>query len=151
DFGGGDLFVAMGLRSFFPNAKIVAVDSAYLDSILESLRSSQMAQGIQALRSLDAWTPQKGEEASGVLMLDVLEHCASDTEILAMVRDSGKVLDNTTWVITVPAWQWLSTRHDTFLGHYRRYSLPRLKRALTVTDLKPVTQGYFFACLLLPR
>lgn len=49
-------------------------------------------------------------------------------------------------VITVPAYQWLFTYHDTINEHYRRYSLKRLKKLLLENgfEIEKITYFNFF-------
>ncbi|RWM36170.1 bifunctional 2-polyprenyl-6-hydroxyphenol methylase/3-demethylubiquinol 3-O-methyltransferase UbiG [Mesorhizobium sp.] len=60
-----------------------------------------------------------------VCLFDVLEHVAEDEASLATIRrilrPGGKV------VLTVPAHQWLWSKHDVGLHHMRRYSRALLK------------------------
>jgi hypothetical protein len=55
---------------------------------------------------------------------------------------------NTRLLITVPAFQSLWTRHDVFLGHYRRYNRRLLRHRLEVAGLTVVDDGYFFLSLV---
>ena len=54
-------------------------------------------------------------------------------------------------LITVPAYQSIFSRHDIFLGHYRRYNLPELFDLTNSCGLKVLTSGYLFFSLLLPK
>jgi hypothetical protein len=85
-----------------------------------------------------------------MLLLDVIEHVDDDRALLAgllrdRLRQGGAVL------VSVPAWQALYTRHDLFLGHYRRYRPADLHRLLTQVGLQRVRGGGLFHGLLLPR
>lgn len=63
-----------------------------------------------------------------VTMIDVLEHIKNDTLVLKKIKKilkkDGKLL------IVVPANQFLYCKRDKDLGHYRRYSLDTLNKAL---------------------
>jgi hypothetical protein len=151
DFGGGDLFVALGVKHFFPNAQITSIDSAYSPDLISSLKASAQMRQLTAYRSLDEWKPESGGRADVVLLLDVLEHCENDQAILKMLRASGKVSHGALWVITVPAFQSLFTRYDQFLGHFRRYGFGQLRGAVENSGLDVKAGGYFFGSLILPR
>jgi SAM-dependent methyltransferase len=72
--------------------------------------------------------PLGGRSFDLVCLFDVLEHVAEDRESLAALRDmlkpGGKVL------LTVPAHQWLWSKHDVILHHFRRYSRTLLRRRI---------------------
>ncbi len=59
---------------------------------------------------------------------DVLEHCDPEgqavDEIARVLRPGGRLL------LSVPAYSWAWTDHDVQAGHYRRYTRPRLVRAI---------------------
>jgi SAM-dependent methyltransferase len=72
--------------------------------------------------------PFAARSFDAVLMLDVLEHFADETALLAGVR---RVLrPDGVLLVSVPAYQWLWSGHDRILHHVRRYTAPRLRRAL---------------------
>jgi 2-polyprenyl-3-methyl-5-hydroxy-6-metoxy-1,4-benzoquinol methylase len=81
-----------------------------------------------------------------LVMHDVLEHIEDEAEAVAaigrLVRPGGEA------VISVPAYQWLFGSHDRMLGHYRRYTLPRLK-ALFAKDFE-VAHARYFGSLFIP-
>lgn len=64
------------------------------------------------------------EQYDMVALLDVLEHVEEDSAALAGIRrvlkPGGKLL------LTVPAYQWLWSQHDTAHHHFRRYTRARL-------------------------
>jgi SAM-dependent methyltransferase len=59
---------------------------------------------------------------------DVVEHCEPEDRALAelrrVLRPGGRLL------LSVPAYQWAWTDHDVRAGHHRRYTRPRLRRAV---------------------
>ena len=61
-----------------------------------------------------------------VLMMDVLEHVADDTALLA--EYAAKVRAGTRFLLTVPAHMWMWSGHDVFLQHYRRYTIGEVDR-----------------------
>ena len=74
-------------------------------------------------------------------MFDVLEHIEDDCEALVAVRKhmnaGGKLF------LTVPAYQWMWTRHDDVNHHYRRYSKARLSSVMQRAGWKIEQVGYF--------
>jgi Methyltransferase domain len=82
-----------------------------------------------------------GKSYGVVGMFDVLEHIAAESESLRAVRDhmtpDGKLF------VTVPAYQWLWSRHDYVSHHQRRYTKGSLARALTAAGWEIDQIGYF--------
>ena len=81
-----------------------------------------------------------------VLMMDVLEHVDDDVAILA--EYSSKVPREASFLITVPAFQFLWSAHDEFLEHRRRYTLPQLESVVHKADLSVERSAYYFAAVL---
>jgi hypothetical protein len=52
--------------------------------------------------------------------------------------------------VTVPAYAWLWSRHDELLGHRRRYTAGRLRRAAGAAGLAPERLTYFNTLLAPP-
>lgn len=83
-----------------------------------------------------------------VLMMDVLEHVDDD---LALVNRYEAVLtaserrNQTTWVISVPAFAWMWSGHDVFLGHKRRYHQPQLAALFRRPGWRIDTLCFYFA------
>ena len=84
-------------------------------------------------------------DASLVLMMDVLEHVDDD---VALVRDLlPKVPAGTTFLVSVPAFQWLWSPHDDFLEHRRRYTLKQLEQVLRAAGLEVQRGNYFYGAV----
>jgi 2-polyprenyl-3-methyl-5-hydroxy-6-metoxy-1,4-benzoquinol methylase len=77
-----------------------------------------------------------------VLMMDVLEHVEDDRTLVR--HYAGKVPSGAHFLVTVPAFSFLWSGHDVFLGHKRRYRLGELEAALRDAGLKVVHGAYFF-------
>lgn len=81
-----------------------------------------------------------------VTMFDVLEHIEDDRKTLRtiysrLLSPAGAIL------LTVPAHNWLWSRHDTDHHHFRRYTMGRLKTILTESGFESVQTGYFMSYL----
>lgn len=140
DVGSGDGWFAAELqRSTLPNATIVCWDTNYLpDDLTEPLPSG-----------ISRTVEQPGLRADLVLALDVIEHVADDqlfvgTTLRSVISDHGVL------IASVPAHQWMFSRHDTALGHYRRYRLRQLT-ALLEPNFQVEVAGTLFTTLLAPR
>lgn len=143
DVGCGDGFVARGIFGGLEAKEITAVDIYLSDELMRDL--ANLPGGVRYRQEL----PEDGTYDL-VLLLDILEHVENDRGFLANLVDKhvapgGKVL------ITVPAFQTLYSRHDEFLGHYRRYTLQELVAVATSGDLNIIASGCLFFSLLLPK
>jgi SAM-dependent methyltransferase len=84
-------------------------------------------------------------DADVVLLMDVLEHVDDDAGLLQ--EYAGPARSGTRFVVSVPAFSWLWSRHDEFLEHRRRYTLNQTVRVMSDAGLSPVAGFYFFAAL----
>lgn len=137
DVGAGDGFVA---KSFRPRVTgpVYAVDVNYPASLDTG--------NIHWVRSL-ADVPAGAAEC--ILLMDVLEHVEDDG---GLVRDIGtKLLPGGLVVVTVPAFAWLYSVHDEYLGHVRRYQRETLRDVLERNGLIVDEMFYFFMLLFAVR
>lgn len=149
DFGCGDAFVANRLAERFENSQVFAVDKAFTPAARLRIEPG-LDKRVRLYDSL-ATVEAKGVRASWVLLLDVLEHCEQDLAVLKSVVASHSAKPGAVFLITVPAFQGLFSKHDEFLGHFRRYSLKDLARVAEDAGLTVTYRSYFFSSLLLPR
>jgi SAM-dependent methyltransferase len=81
-----------------------------------------------------------------VLLMDVLEHVDDD---LALLREQvEKVPSGAVVLISVPAFRWLWSSHDDFLGHKRRYTLDQVESLVARAGLECERAAYFFGLVL---
>jgi SAM-dependent methyltransferase len=113
--------------------------------------------GLQAARKLgldareaDLSRPLKLEdEAFDVATaMDVLEHLPDEQPLLETARLNLK--PGGYFIASVPAYQSLFSTWDQHLGHYRRYTRPRLAAALAKSGLKVMRVSYAFSYALPP-
>ena len=85
--------------------------------------------------------PFSGGKFDLICMFDVLEHIDEDEATLvalkSLLANDGRVL------ITVPAYRWLWSAHDTFLHHKRRYSQVEFRQKVSIAGLTLVRISYF--------
>lgn len=82
------------------------------------------------------------------LALDVIEHHPQPEE---MLREMFRVLrPGGVAVVTVPAFEWMWSHHDHVLGHYRRYTAPRLRAEVARAGFELERVSYFHSWLLPP-
>jgi SAM-dependent methyltransferase len=96
-------------------------------------------------RSNGTSLPFRPGSFDAVLASDVLEHIEDHrqavSEITRVLRPGGAA------IITVPAHQWLFSRHDIALHHFRRYSKTRLRQLLENGGLRIRRLSYWNATL----
>jgi hypothetical protein len=144
DAGAGDgWFSSQLLVHIGPSARITCWDAEYTDSVMSELRTTTPSQ-IEFRRE----RPETRFDL--VLLLDVLEHVEDDRSFLQTIvktnlADEGFVL------ISVPAWQFLYSSHDTRLRHFRRYAPGECRQVILDSGLRILRQGGLFHSLLVPR
>jgi trans-aconitate methyltransferase len=80
-----------------------------------------------------------------LLMMDVLEHVQDDQELLDFYVD--KLPSGSHVLVTVPAFMFMWSGHDEFLGHYRRYSLKQMIVLLEKSGLQLEQHCYYFGLI----
>ncbi|MGC9114333.1 MAG: class I SAM-dependent methyltransferase [Candidatus Micrarchaeia archaeon] len=78
-----------------------------------------------------------------VTLLDVLEHIEDQDKALAAVRNF--LAKDGVVVVTVPAFNFLYSRHDRKIGHYRRYTLGSLRKVMAKNGFKVEKSFYWNA------
>jgi hypothetical protein len=146
DVGSGDIFVLQTLAKNNTAERFSAIDSAYNNKIIQHLKQQPGTEKIDFYTTLDDITAQKKEGT--VLLLDVLEHCRNDKEVLSSAVNPALVSEDALFLITVPAYQSLYSQHDDLLKHYRRYSRRNIKAVCSSQNLQVIKSGYFFFSLL---
>ena len=135
---GGGMVVDVGcgtganIAAFADRHRAVGVDPS-----VEGIRLAR--ERFPGARFLEGAIPGAGDEAAAgadlVLMTDVIEHVADDfhltSSVLSLMKPGGHL------VVTVPAHPELWSVHDVTFGHFRRYTIDRLRavwRGLPVTE-----------------
>jgi 2-polyprenyl-3-methyl-5-hydroxy-6-metoxy-1,4-benzoquinol methylase len=116
--------------------RAVCLDIGYPEDVL----SSSERAGMSFVRSTD------NREFGLVLMIDVLEHVDDDVALVKKYTEG--LAAGTPVVVTVPAFAFLWSGHDDYLGHKRRYTLGQLRQVLEISGLEVVDGRYFFALAL---
>ena len=80
-----------------------------------------------------------------ILLADVIEHVKQPKQLL---KDLKKFLKKDGYIlITVPAYQFLFSRKDEVLGHYRRYNKELLKKELSGFKVENISYFNTFLCI----
>jgi SAM-dependent methyltransferase len=84
-----------------------------------------------------------------ILMLDVLEHLDEPVTLLhdaaLLLAEGGRIL------VTVPAFNWLWTKHDDLNHHVRRFTMSEMKQTIAAAGLAAGDSSYLFPSLVLPK
>ena len=79
------------------------------------------------------------------VFMDVIEHIDDD---LAFLKNYVQIAPKgSTFFITVPAYTFMWSQHDVFLGHYRRYTRRSLNTLMANAGLTTIKSGYFYSFL----
>ena len=148
DVGCGDIFFLENLSKKLKNKKLLAIDTAFTDELIVQLREKYHHQTeISFFQNIsDVVNTEKGSDL--IFLMDVIEHIENDKEFLNNLITSDLVKNGCVLVITVPAFQYLFSSHDTWLGHYRRYNLKSLRNVLDFDNIEVAEMGYFFKSLV---
>ncbi|MCK8786463.1 class I SAM-dependent methyltransferase [Roseomonas sp. NAR14] len=136
DVGAGSGFFARQLLRHTALAEAVCVDPNYPDDHDEQEAGKPIRFRRQVGRS----------EAGLLLMMDVLEHVPDDVGLAA--EYFAKLPAGARCVVTVPAFEWLWSGHDVFLGHERRYTLKQIEDVLRRAGFVVERGAYYFASIL---
>ena len=138
DFGSGSGFFARELLEAFPDkiGDVLLVDIGYSEEEIKATENQRIQKS--------HFIPE-GYGDSLVVMMDVLEHIEDDKAILQDIKQ--RLGSNAHYFITVPAFMSLWSGHDVYLEHYRRYTLPTLKKLVTQTGLKTESGYYIYGSL----
>ncbi|MFA6923217.1 MAG: class I SAM-dependent methyltransferase [Bacteroidales bacterium] len=151
DVGCGDIFFIENLSKHFPLSEFYAVDTAFDEKILKELRNKFTDKPIFIENSLNNIELKKNHFFDFVLLLDVIEHIEDDIGFLTDLKNNIYINNNTYFIITAPAFNFLFSSHDVFLGHYRRYSNKTLYKSITQSGFETISSGYFFFSILISR
>jgi SAM-dependent methyltransferase len=138
DIGGGNGYVAKGLAE-------AGVACALLEPGIEGALAAR-ERGVDPVicaRLEDIGRAAGSVDAAG--MFDVLEHLEDEAgalnQVHALLRPGGRLF------LTVPAYGFLHSADDVMAGHFRRYTLRSLRKAVIRSGFTPEYATYLFAPL----
>jgi SAM-dependent methyltransferase len=141
EVGAGAGTVTRKLADRYPGSSLVALEPAEnMVGVLEAYAA--LSHQVDVFReTLAEYTRHRQREFDAVLYLNVLEHVEDDERELKLafevLRPGGALL------VFGPALESLYSDLDYKAGHYRRYSLPRLREITEAAGFEVVTLRYF--------
>jgi len=138
DIGAGDLYFLSELKPFI-SGSLYAIDKEY----------KIKAQTVDNIHLLNNISELPESESGIVILMDVLEHIYDDSMFLKETLEKTKRCD--TFLITVPAFNFLFSSHDAFLKHHRRYNQKQLLSLIYSHNLHVERCHYFYTSLFLVR
>lgn len=148
DIGCGDTFVVEQLALNYPNVYFYAIDIAFTEELINQYKEKLIIKNVFLYRSVEEFASEISQTVALLILADVIEHIEYDKRFIKELLQNKFVDNNTLFLITVPAFQFLFCSHDIFLGHYRRYTNKILKNNLSASGLVIINIGYFFFSLL---
>jgi predicted SAM-dependent methyltransferase len=131
DVGAGDLFFSQRIHDR-TRVRIDAVDSAFDD--LESRN--------EAIRKIKHLHSVLNKRYDAICAMDVLEHVENDHEFMNLLLSLLK--PGATLMITVPAYQFLFSQHDTNLRHFRRYRIGQVESLIDHRERYEIREKFYF-------
>ncbi len=133
--------VASTLTAFHPDYSCIGYDPS--PDAIEFARTRHPAFDLRQGSAADAANAL--DDVDVVLLNDVIEHVPDDRALLATVTE--RMRPGATLLVTVPAEMALWSPHDERMGHYRRYDVEMLGKAVTGLPLRPVFLSPFMSRL----
>ena len=137
DIGGGNGYVANGLAE-------AGVVCAVLEPGIEGALAAH-ARGIDPVICARLEDLELPDSIAAGGMFDVLEHMEDEAaalrQVQSLLRPGGRLF------LTVPAYQFLFSADDAWAGHFRRYTISSLARALLGSGFRIEFASYMFAPL----
>ena len=141
DIGGGNGFVSLGLQKS-------GIDTILIEPSIQGIRNAKERGLLNLVCSTLQDASFKLNSIPAIGVFDVVEHIQNDNGFLAQMHDylepGGKLF------LTVPAYNFLWANEDDYSGHYRRYTISKLKKQLLGLGFEVNYSSYLFAALVLP-
>ena len=141
EVGAGLGTITRKLVERYPELSVVALEPA--DNVFPDLESfAALEPRVTAYHgTLADYRPGPDERFDTVVYINVLEHINDDARELRLaaqaLRPGGALL------VFGPALSWLYSELDYKAGHYRRYSVPKLRKLVSAAGLEVVSARYF--------
>lgn len=150
DIGCGDLYVLENLVDCFSFESCFGIDISFNEDQLLKFNSKLNSKNIKVCKGLEE-VKVDNDTVSIILLLDVVEHIEDDKSFMKSLHNYSFLNNDTRIIITVPSYDFLFSRHDDLLLHFRRYSSKGIMGLVKNSSFEMVSRGYFFSLLILPR
>jgi SAM-dependent methyltransferase len=124
--------------------KFGSIDAVELDDEARAIAERRLGREVMSAR-LPELAGVRDSYYDLVAALDVIEHIDDDRAALDAI--AGKLKPGGTFLMTVPAHQWMWSAHDVANHHKRRYSKSSLRRLVEGSPLRLEKIGYFNSLL----
>ena len=142
DIGGGNGIVAQAMMEAGHDVLLLEPGA----TACKEARETRNIPVVHQCTLADAPVPKGSMPLLGAF--DVIEHIEDPVAFLRQTLELAQ--QDATFMITVPAFQWLWSQEDVDAGHYRRYSKKSMRRHLEDAGWKVDRMFYFFSMLPLP-
>jgi hypothetical protein len=141
DIGGGNGFVSRGMQQ-------AGFEVILLEPGLSGCLNAQK----QGLKNIICSTLEESGIAKDQIpaggLFDVVEHIQDDIGFLRKVQES--LVPDGLLILTVPAFNALWSDEDRYIGHFRRYTLKTITKALEEAGFQIEYKTYLFSFLIVP-
>jgi hypothetical protein len=148
DIGCGDAYVIRRLQKDLNLHHAVGVDINFSEENLDVLKKENT--GVSFYRNFLDISIDRSQPCL-ILLNDVMEHVEDDRDFLCGISNHFSGSKHLLYFITVPAFQFLFSKHDVNLLHFRRYTYGGLVQLSGGYGLRIREGGYFFLSLLIIR
>ena len=142
DIGCGDAYIAAELQKSIVYESYDGIDIYLVEPHIEKLSKPESNISLH-----NTYDDLKKKHYNLIFLLDVIEHVEDDYQFLNDIVDKYGAHEALI-MITAPAFNFLFSSHDNFLGHYRRYHLKKLITLTHNARLKLLSSGYMFLSLV---
>jgi len=132
DIGSGSGFFSKGLLNKDKAKAAELMDIGYEEAHEENINGKE-------LRYINKITKSN---AKLVLMIDIIEHIDNDVDFL---KNYLNVTNDAIFIICVPAFNFMWSKHDVFLGHKRRYTIRTLSKLIKDAGLRTDSINYYYS------
>jgi hypothetical protein len=137
DVGSGSGYFARAAARICSPREVIQVDPNY-PAESESIEEGTLHRKVKE-------KPKSFSQVDAVLLMDVLEHVEEPENLLMQyVKDCESGCE---YLITVPAYQFMWSNHDMYLGHYKRYRRHEVEALVSSCGLTVLSSGYFFSII----
>lgn len=140
DVGGGNGYVSLALKRS-------GIETTVVEPGPDGAQTAR-DRGLRVIEASIQEVPLEPESVAAIGAFDVIEHIEDDRAALRSFHEA--LAPGGRLYLAVPAYGWLWSHDDQIAGHFRRYTVSRLKDRVMAAGFVPLYATYFFACLVAP-